>query len=88
MNKLADIERLKKEYLHRVGTQFDNAIFVAEKQFLIDAYTKDEIVSMFDKIRAEIRKKIAFNSFNEGYVLYDDIVEVLDKYKAESEWKE
>lgn len=40
---------------------------------------------VLDKIRAEIRKKMAFNSFNEGYVLYDDITEVLDKYKTESE---
>lgn len=40
---------------------------------------------VFDKIRAEIRKKMQFNSFNEGYVLYDDIIEILDKYKAKGE---
>ena len=43
---------------------------------------------VLDKIRAEIRKKMAFNSFNEGYILYDDITKVFDKYKAESEDKE
>jgi hypothetical protein len=36
---------------------------------------------IFDKIRTEIRKKMQFNSFNEGYVLYDDIIEVLDKIR-------
>ena len=41
-----------------------------------------------DKIRAEIRNKMKFNSFNEGYVSYDDITRVLDKYKVESEDKE
>ena len=42
---------------------------------------------VLDKIRAEIRWKIKFNFFHEGYVLYDDITEVLDKYKSESEGK-
>ena len=45
-------------------------------------YDKQKVL---DKIRADIRKKMKFNSFNEGYVLYDDITEVFDKYKAESE---
>ena len=39
--------------------------------------------SVLDKIRVEIRKKMKFNSFNEGYVLYDDIEDILDKYKAD-----
>lgn len=43
------------------------------------------LTETLDKIRVEIRKKIEFNSFNEGYVLYDNIKEAFDKYKAESE---
>ena len=45
---------------------------------------KQELV--LNKIKADIRKRMVFNSFNEGYVLYDDITEVFDKYKTESEW--
>lgn len=52
---------------------------------LIDGIDTLEQEPILDKIRAEIRKKMKFNSFNEGYVSYDDITEVLDKYKAESE---
>lgn len=44
-------------------------------------------IDVLDKIKAEIRKKMAFNSFNEGYVLYDDIIKILDEYRAESEVK-
>ena len=44
---------------------------------------KQELV--LNKIKADIRKRMVFNSFNEGYVLYDDITEVFDKYKTESE---
>lgn len=48
----------------------------------IPKYIKADVL---DKIKTDIRKKMAFNSFNEGYVLYDDIIEVFDKYKTESE---
>ena len=45
-------------------------------------------ISLFDKIRAKIRKKMKFNCFNESYVLYDDISKIFDKYRAESEVEE
>lgn len=37
-----------------------------------------------ERIKSEIRKKIIFNSFNEGIVKYDDILEIIDK-NVESE---
>ena len=42
-------------------------------------------VDALDKIRAEIRKKMRFDSFNEGIVSFDDISKIFDKYKTESE---
>lgn len=36
---------------------------------------------VLDKIRAEIRKKMKFDSFNEGIVSYDDISEIFDNYE-------
>ena len=39
--------------------------------------------SVLGKIRAEIRKKMRFNSFNEGIVSYDDISKILNKYEQE-----
>ena len=37
-----------------------------------------------DKIRVEIRKKMRFDSFNEGIVSFDDISKIFDKYKTNS----
>ena len=57
--------------------------------YTVERLTKDVKASaeyhrlVLDEIGTEIRKKMSFNSFNEGYVLYDDITEVLDKYKTE-----
>lgn len=68
INQLQDAKDGYKEYLT------DEALDIAIKTL--------EQESVLDKIRAEIRKKMKFNSFNEGYVLYDDITEVLNKYKA------
>ena len=61
---------------------FINKLCVSEK---VCEHDKQVVL---DKIRAEIRKKMNFNSFNEGYILYDDITGVLDKYKAEGSDKE
>ena len=36
-------------------------------------YTKDEVDKIIINIYHEIRKKVAYDSFNEGYVLIDDI---------------
>lgn len=38
-----------------------------------------------NKIRAEIRKKMRFDAFNEGVVSFDDISKILDKYMTERE---
>ena len=48
-----------------------------------DAAVKNNII-MLDKIRAEIRKKMRFDSFNEGIVSYDDVSKILDKYITKS----
>lgn len=48
-----------------------------------DAAVKNNII-MLGKIRAEIRKKMRFDSFNEGIVSYDDISKILDKYITKS----
>ena len=37
-----------------------------------------------DKIIVEIRKKMRFDSFNEGIVSYDDISKIFDKYETKS----
>lgn len=34
-----------------------------------------------EQIKTEIRKKITFNSFNEGIVKYDDILEIIERNK-------
>ena len=64
-----------------------------EREKMWDGHTEKDVTRLLslgqehilDKIRSEIRKKMEFNSFNEGYVLYDDITEVLDKYRVEGE---
>ncbi len=48
-------------------------------------YIEREVI---DKIRAEIRKKMRFNSFNEAIVSFDDIRKIFDECMAESEGKE
>ena len=58
MTKLVDIELMKKKYFHCVGTQFDNAIFVAEKEFLVDAYTKADMIGILKEIQMEFEEKI------------------------------
>ena len=69
--------------------------FTEKKMSIIDfvnTYTDEGSVTtaddVLDKIKDEIRKKMNFNSFNEGYVLYDDIIRILDKYMAEESDKE
>ena len=45
-----------------------------------ELYTKDEVDKIIINIYHEIRKKVAFNSFNEGYVLIDDIYKIIDTW--------
>ena len=45
-----------------------------------ELYTKDEVNKIIGNIYHEIREKIAFDSFNEGYVLIDDIDKVIDTW--------
>lgn len=39
-----------------------------------------EYIKPLNSIRAEIRKKMRFGSFNEGIVSYDDISQIFDNY--------
>ena len=79
------IKALEQETVSKES--YDHEYFLRkELEMKIDKLEQQEPI--IDKIRAEIRKKMQFNSFNEGYVLYDDITEVLDKHKVESEDKE
>ena len=73
MSKVVDIKRLKNRYLHRIGAQFDNAIFVAENEFLIDAYTKDEVIAMLDDIQSEIAKLPVHAVSNKGLIIHMEI---------------
>ena len=41
-------------------------------------YAKENI-KVLEQIKTEIHKKITFNSFNEGIIKYDDILEIIDK---------
>ncbi len=50
-----------------------------------DKAEQEPNTDVLDKIRAEIRKKMRFDSFNEGIVSFDDISKIFDKYKTESE---
>lgn len=45
-----------------------------------ELYTKDEVEKIIINIYHEIRKKVAFDSFNEGYVLIDDIDKIIDTW--------
>ena len=89
MSKVVDIESLKNKYFHRIGTQFDNAILVAENEFLIDAYTKadieKEINEVLDKIRAKIAKRTIEQGFHadEWSISYDELMKIIDKCKKE-----
>jgi len=76
----------RKEILQYIKSELANEnaeiyLDVDDYKIIVEALEQEFVI---DKIRAEIRKKMKFNSFNEGYVLYDDIEEILDKYKAES----
>lgn len=52
-------------------------------------YTKEEVITMLDKIRAEIEELKPNNQNFKGYfeqnVALNKVLEILDKYKAESE---
>lgn len=74
-----------KEHLQRCKVFADYHNQVANIMRKYQKMQAEEQEPVLDKIGTEIRKKMKFNSFNEGYVLYDDITEVFDKYKAESE---
>lgn len=45
-----------------------------------ELYTKDEVDKIIINIYHEIRKKVVYNSFNEGYVLIDDIDKIIDTW--------
>ena len=89
MIRVVDIECLKNKYFHRVGTQFDNAISVAEKEFLIDAYTKTDIVAMLTEIQKEFEKQCkipnnyasAYDWNNGVYACYKVIQEKIGQLK-------
>ncbi len=89
MIKVADIEGLKNKYFHRVGTQFDNAILVAEKEFLIDAYTKADMVAMLEEIQLEIEKLDPFgDEWNDSLDACSNIIQQkINILKTESEKK-
>jgi len=72
-----------EETILRGGKWEDDSLFGRTLRNALMNFTKEEPI--LDKIKVDIRKKMAFNSFNEGYVLYDDIIKVFDKYKTESE---
>ena len=68
---------------------------------LIDAYADSKVNEVLDKIRAEIETKYGRCSLTEHIVQYDgictsrnemgniaDILQILDKYKAEAEGRE
>ena len=74
---------IKRNY--DVGSMFDTAIRMGLQKAVVVSNEQDIVKPYLDKLRAEIRKKMKFNSFNEGYVLYDDIAGVLDKYKESEE---
>jgi len=80
------IKELEQETVSKES--YDHEYFLRKELEMKIAKLEHDKNEVLDKIRAEIRKKMKFNSFNEGYVLYDDITEVLDKYKVESENKE
>lgn len=72
-----------EETILRRGKWEDDSLFGRTLRNALMNFTKEEPI--LDKIKVDIRKKMAFNSFNEGYVLYDDIIEIFAKYKAKSE---
>ena len=72
-----------EETILRSGKWEGDSLFGRSLRNALMNFTKEEPI--LDKIKCDIRKKMAFNSFNEGYVLYDDIIEVFAKYKAEAE---
>lgn len=62
----------------------------AYKQIMIAAQDENEIVDVLDKIRAEIKQLPYQRIFGNvsSYSLLDVVVEIIDKYRAESEDKE
>ena len=45
-----------------------------------ELYTKDEVDKIIHNIYHEIREKVMFDSFNEGYVSIDDINEIMNTW--------
>lgn len=45
-----------------------------------ELYTKDEVDKIIINIYHEIRKKVVFDSFNEGYVLIDDVDKIINTW--------
>lgn len=62
----------------------------AYKQIMIAAQDENEIVDVLDKIRAEIKQLPYQRIFGNvsSYSLLDVVVEIIDKYRAESEDKD
>ena len=53
MNKYCDVKKFSNQYLHKVGTQFDNAIYEMEKdRFCVNAISIPENATNGDMIRA------------------------------------
>ncbi len=83
MNKYCDIEKFKNEYLHKVGTQFDNAISEMQKdRFCVNAITISENTTNGDVIKALFPNEDDFNDGHGAY-FYKDWWNA--PYKAESE---
>jgi hypothetical protein len=57
---------------------------------IIDKYVVQEINAVLDKIRAEIKQLPYQSIFGKvsSYSLLDAVIEIIDKYKAESEPQE
>lgn len=70
MNKYCDVEKFSNEYLHKVGMQFDNAIYEMKKdRFCVNAIAISENATNGDVIKAmfpsvEVKEK------NNGYEVY------------------
>ena len=45
-----------------------------------ELYTKDEVNKIIGNIYHEIREKVVFDSFNEGYVSIDDIIDIINSW--------
>ena len=52
MGKFCDVEKFKKAYKHKIGTQFDNAINEMERErFCVDAVDREKILDFIEDNR-------------------------------------